>query len=59
MTLSPVPAVPPNVTDDISNRFVPVIVTGVPPATTPLAGDREVIVGGSPNVKSVGDVAEP
>ena len=40
-----VPAVPPNVTEDVPVKFVPVIVTVVDPAVGPLTGDSEVIVG--------------
>ena len=44
-----VPAVPPNVTDDVPVKFVPVIVTVVPPDVVPEAnpvGDNtDVIVG--------------
>ena len=40
-----VPAVPPNVTDEVPVKFVPVIVTVVDPAVGPLTGDSEVIVG--------------
>ena len=40
-----VPAVPPNVTDDVPVKLVPVIVTVVEPEVGPLDGDRDVIVG--------------
>lgn len=40
-----VPAVPPNVTDDVPVKWVPVIVTVVPPDEDPVAGETEVIVG--------------
>ena len=40
-----VPAVLPNVTDDVPVKLVPVIVTVVPPAVGPDDGDTEVIVG--------------
>jgi len=38
-------AVPPNVTDAPAAKFVPVIVTAVPPAVVPLFGDTLVTVG--------------
>ena len=40
-----VPAVPPNVTELVSARFVPVMVMLVPPAMGPELGDTPVIVG--------------
>jgi hypothetical protein len=42
-----VAAVPPNVTVAPAAKFVPVIVTAVPPATGPLFGDTLVTVGGA------------
>ena len=45
-----VPAVPPNVTDDVPVKFVPVIVTVVEPAVGPLDGDTEEIVGAATKV---------
>jgi hypothetical protein len=42
-----VPAVPPNVTEVAPVKFVPVMVTEVPPAAGPLFGDTEVTVGGA------------
>ena len=42
-----VPAVPPNVTDDVPVKFVPVIVTVVEPAVGPLSGETLEIVGAS------------
>ena len=41
---SDVPATPPNVTFVVLPRFVPVIVTAVPPAVEPLAGETDEIV---------------
>ena len=40
-----VPAVPPNVTAEVPDKFVPVIVTVVEPAVGPDDGNTEVIVG--------------
>lgn len=40
-----VPAAPPNVTAEVSVKFVPVIVTEVPPSVEPDDGATEVIVG--------------
>jgi len=40
-----VAAVPPNVTPAPLKKFVPVIVTAVPPPTGPFAGDTPVTVG--------------
>lgn len=42
-----VPAVPSNVTAVVPVKLVPVIVTFVPPEVEPVAGDTDVIVGGS------------
>ena len=42
-----VAAVPPNVTVAPVAKFVPVIVTDVPPAVEPLFGDTPVTVGGA------------
>jgi hypothetical protein len=44
-TATPVAAVPPNVTVAPAAKFVPVIVTAVPPAVDPLFGDTLVTVG--------------
>ena len=41
---SDVPTTPPNVTCVVLPRFVPVIVTAVPPAVEPLAGETDEIV---------------
>jgi hypothetical protein len=55
-----VPAVEPKSTAVALARFVPVIVTAVPPVVRPLAGVNDVIVGaGGTNVKFVVDVAVP
>lgn len=43
--VSEVPAVPPKVTPVVLDKFVPVIVTDVPPAVGPVTGVKEVIVG--------------
>ena len=40
-----VPAVPPKVTDEVPVKFVPVIVTVVPPDVEPVVGDIDEIVG--------------
>ena len=40
-----VPAVPPNITDVVPVRLVPVIVTVVPPLVGPDTGDTDEIVG--------------
>ena len=45
VTLTPVPATPPNVTVAPLAKPVPPIVTAVPPAVDPLAGATEVAVG--------------
>ena len=58
-TMPRVPAAPPIVTPVVPNRFVPVIVTEVPPATGPLAGDTEAIVGIPKYVKPAVAVTEP
>jgi len=42
-----VAAVPPNVTVAPAAKFVPVIVTAVPPAVDPLVGDKLRTVGGT------------
>ncbi len=44
-TVTPVAAVPPNVTVAPLTKPVPVIVTAVPPATAPVGGATEVTVG--------------
>ena len=44
-TVTDVPAVPPKVTPVVPVRFVPVIVTVVEPASGPLAGETDEIVG--------------
>jgi hypothetical protein len=45
-TTTPVAAVPPNVTVAPAAKFVPVIVTAVPPPVDPLFGDTLLTVGG-------------
>jgi len=45
-TLREVAAIPPNVTDVAPVKFVPVIVTLVPPAMLPDGGEIPVIFGG-------------
>jgi hypothetical protein len=45
MTL--VAATPSIVTEDVARRFVPVMVTVVPPVATPVVGEIDAIVGGS------------
>ena len=54
-----VPTVPPNVTLVVSVRFVPVMVTLVPPAIGPLTGDNDVIVGAATYVKPPDLVTDP
>lgn len=54
-----VPAVPPKVTAEVSFKLVPVIVTVVPPATGPLDGDTDEMVGASTNVKAESADTEP
>ena len=44
--VSDAPVVPPNVTLVVLDKFVPVIVTVVPPTVGPLTGDTDEIVGG-------------
>ena len=51
-----VPAVPPNITADVSVKFIPVIVTVVPPVIGPLDDVTAVIVGGA---YVVNDMIEP
>jgi hypothetical protein len=46
-TVTPVAAADPNVTVAPDAKFVPVIVTAVPPAVVPLFGDTPVTVGGA------------
>lgn len=46
MTLNPVAGVVPNFTAVAPVRFVPVMVTTVPPRMDPVAGDSAVMVGG-------------
>jgi hypothetical protein len=41
-----VTATSPNFTEDVPAKFVPVIVTDVPPATEPFDGNTPVIIGG-------------
>jgi hypothetical protein len=41
-----VAAVPPNVTVELAEKFVPEIVTWVPPASGPAEGETPVTVGG-------------
>ena len=43
--VSEVPAVPPNVMPVVAVKLVPVIVTIVPPAAGPDAGDSDVMIG--------------
>lgn len=57
--VSDVAAVPPTVTLVVALKLVPVIVTAVPPATGPLDGDTDVIVGAATNVNPFTSVAEP
>ena len=45
-----VAAAPPNVTAAPPAKFVPVIVTAVPPAVDPLFGDTPLTVGGAVSV---------
>ena len=45
--LTIVPEVPPKVTVDAFERFVPEMVTVVPPSVVPVMGDTEVIVAGA------------
>ena len=47
-TVTPVAAVPPNVTEVAPARFVPVIVTPVPPIVEPIGGTMLVNVGTAP-----------
>lgn len=47
VTLKPVAGVVPNFTAVAPVRFVPVMVTTVPPRVDPVAGDSAVIVGGA------------
>jgi hypothetical protein len=44
-TVTPPPATPPKVTVEGERKFVPVIVTGVPPEEGPLGGARLTTVG--------------
>jgi hypothetical protein len=44
--VTPVAAMPPKVTVAPLTKFVPVMVTAVPPAVGPLFGETEVTVGG-------------
>ena len=46
-TLTPVAAVPPKVTVAPVTKFVPVMVTAVPPVSGPLVGSTDVTVGGA------------
>ena len=57
--VSKVPAVPSNLNAVVLRRFVPVIVTAVPPAVGPPAGEMPVIVGTPTKVKPFVLVAEP
>jgi len=50
-TTTPVAAVAPNLTEVAPVRFVPVIVTDVPPAAGPLVGDSDVTAGTATYVK--------
>lgn len=54
-----VPALLPNETADVSVKLVPVIVTVVPPAVGPAAGEMPVIVGTPTKVNPFVLVAEP
>ena len=58
-----VPAVPPKVTAEVPDKFVPVIVTVVPPAVGPEANpvpdNTEIIVGASTNVNADSEDTEP
>ncbi len=45
-TVTPVAAMPPKVTVAPLTKFVPVIVTTVPPVSGPLFGETELTVGG-------------
>jgi hypothetical protein len=54
-----VPALDPNVTEFTYARFVPVIVTCVPPAIAPAIADRDVTVGAAAKVKALVFVTEP
>ena len=58
-TLIEFPALPPNFTDDMPVKLVPVIVTIVPPAVGPLDGVTDVIVGAATYVKPFVLVADP
>jgi hypothetical protein len=49
-TVTPVAAVPPRLTVAPARKFVPVIVTAVPPLTDPEFGDREETVGAGPEL---------
>ena len=51
--------VPPNVTLDVLTRFVPVMVTVVPPPLPLVAGDTAVTAGGVTNVNALVFVTEP
>jgi hypothetical protein len=46
-TTTPVAASPPNITVAPAAKFVPVIVTAVPPAVDPLFGDTPLTTGGA------------
>ena len=45
LTVKPVAAVPPNVTAVAPEKFVPVMITVVPPVDGPAVGEIEVTVG--------------
>ena len=49
-TVTPVAAVPPRLTVAPARKFVPVIVTEVPPLAVPVLGKIEVTVGAGPNL---------
>ena len=51
LNVTPVAAAPPNVTVAPLWKFVPVMVTTVPPAVDPLVGDSDTTVGAATYVK--------
>ena len=53
LTVNVVATIPPNLTAVAPVKLLPVMVTGVPPAAEPLAGEIEVTVGGT-GVRFVG-----
>ena len=58
-TLTLVAATPPIMTLDVPERFVPVIVIGVPPLSGPVLGDTPVTVGAATYVKPLARLAVP